>query len=80
VSVLAFELKLIPAPATKETLLELPFRLKFVATGTEGPMIWMLLAPVEIVILLPERTMVPVDVARLLPWMALAFATFSKGG
>ena len=37
-----------------------------------GPMIWMLLAPVVIVMLLPpEITMVPVEVARFEPWMTL---------
>jgi hypothetical protein len=33
------ELKVIFAPATKETLLDVPFKLKLVAAGTAGPMI-----------------------------------------
>jgi hypothetical protein len=75
------ELNPMPVPATRDALLELPFRLKLVAAGTVGPMIWMLEAPVEIVMLLPESTMVPADVARLLPWITFpAFPMFSNGG
>ena len=54
------------APAEIDTLDEVPFKTKFVAAGTVGPMIWMLLAPVESVILFPaDSTMVPVDEANV---------------
>jgi len=41
------------APAERDTLLEVPLRLKFVATGTVGPTRVMLLAPEFNVILAP---------------------------
>jgi len=58
-----------PAPAWSVTLLLDPFKLKLVAAGIVGPMIWMEDAPVLIVTFDPESTIVPVEVARLEPWM-----------
>jgi hypothetical protein len=56
----------IPAPALSETLEEVPLSRKLVAAGTVGPMIWMLEAPVERVILFPaENTIVPVEDAKV---------------
>jgi hypothetical protein len=60
--------KEIPAPVTRDTLLDDPFKLKLVAPAAAGPMIVMLLAPVFSVIFAPAtRTMVPVLVAAAVP-------------
>jgi len=66
VIVLALLLRLIPAPETRETLEEEPFRLKLVAVGTEGPIIEIVLADVLNVILLPPiRDTLPVKPFKL---------------
>lgn len=62
VIVLAFERKPILAPATNDTLLELPFKLKLVATGTFGPEI-VTVCPVWLsVMLFPPTSVIPPDV------------------
>ncbi len=63
VMVEALLLRLMPAPAINETLDDEPFREK--APPPAGPMIWILLAPVETVMFAPpEMTIVPVDEAK----------------
>jgi len=65
VIVLALDARLIPAPATSDTLLELPFREKLVPPGF-GPTIVIELAPALRVILLPAtRDALPVEALRL---------------
>lgn len=55
-------------PPTKLTLEEVPFKLKFVAAGTVGPTMDMLLTPVFRVMFAPAAsTIVPVLVARPVP-------------
>jgi hypothetical protein len=70
VIVLAFCPIPIPAPAEIETLEEVPFRVN-PPPPPLGPEIIIDPAPVVMVRLLPERTTVPVDVARLLAWTTL---------
>ena len=52
----ALLLRLIPAPATRDTLDDDPLRLKFVAVGTLGPTMLKELAPLLIVILAPATS------------------------
>ena len=59
---LAPELKATPAPATRLTLEEVPFKEKFVAAGTVGPTIVMLLAPELKVIFAPATRLTLLDV------------------
>lgn len=70
VMLLAPEAKATLAPATSDTLEDVPLRLKFVAAGTVGPTSVRLLAPLLIVMLAPATRLTLLDVPLRLKLVA----------